>query len=1597
MLLAAFVGVTGCGTVGPPAIEILIQQGHGSGPEELRVWRDSAKLWLESADGPDRRLWFIDEGRLKLLRRWNNVQGRWATGRGDEELLLIATTTATELYRIGRWARPVLDRSGGLPSRPKRVRAISPAKGSPGTWRAIAVEDRRGWWLFHTADGVRWEKLELDGLEPPFNGAAPIAGLLAVRDARGLSFHERAADGWRPRPLPGLARPASRLIEVLDGVIAVRPAGETGWSVYERRSGAWHPLNDALEHPVAELLEVGAPGTGLLSLRRAHQGKQDWETALQVTTGDQWTHFLRVAGRFVRVVDLDWTPKKITSARTLAQGQIVEVREKDDADGDKRIGETTWRLRSGDGWHPLAKHLPGAPSDVFDVVSFYGGKGLGVQAAAAGFPWRWYLRDGERWRPAADLLDGLPSDTYRVDSRGALLTAWAGTGRRWYVAGAGGGWTPLKTLTQPADRVRRAAAHLDAVVIDVTRRGERVRLFRYRSNDGRWSELPGGARASRRDGRPDATRVPFPAVEVPSELPGSTVITLREQGDADDDGVPGEVRPIERLGAEWRVVDAGRLAVGAGDRLRYDAQADVFVRRPAKKTGRRAFYRRDRSGRWTDASTGVPRAPKHVRAAYRFAGGAGVAIQDLRDSDGDGEWGEWHFYLRGPGGVWRPLSAQIPGAFSSIQTVHDAGNGGLGIQELGDADHNRSPGDWAWFVLHDKAWRAVASVFPGAPPGISKMVRPAPGLLGVRDDGDSDTDGAFDEWHWALRVGAGWRPIDDVVKDAPTSIMAIQSLWNGSGLSMTVPHGTLSRQGRRVATATRRVIFVREAGAWRPLALPGAPAGQILGVRADTAGRILALRTKDAGWRAWIRSEPSAGWQSLTARFPAAPSTARDARIDDDKGYIGLRVASGWRWWDVRNMEGLGASATDAWLGFESDRRPGGKMAIRGAHQVLDGRRVSAVPIPRVWLHREPGATSGGNAFHIPELVPHGLDVFAPGATGPLLVYRRDGRRFAAAFTAGTVHREVRRLTDGRSEVELLVNVFDDGVQRISRMDAPERTIWAWSSDPAVARAGGAGARVYYDDRGYFYSESDELTDAVSFRLGERVHTFDQLEAHLFRPDMLEERLGLPEGSLFQLTRRDVRRIRDARSLAPDGVDVARLRPPGLTVGAHPRTVDRCRVTLPVVAEGAGVVRASVTARVLGAGQARGARTAGRTEGDDWRRLDGIELEVALLPGPNQIVVTVVDAARLTRSRRVEVTCTQRPGKEDLWVAVIAIGDYDARLEPLPMTQSDAATVRALMRTQAKRRFRQVHVRSWCQTDGCDARPTRRVLEKGVAAFFSKARHGDQLLVYVSGHGLRAAGEYRFVPADGQPSDPGTLVSWGQIRGWMLRSGKLGKKLVVLDTCQSGSAIPDDERNKRRLVQQAAERDGIYMLTAAAPSAQAFEAPELGNGLFTHVFARALQGEADTSPADGRITFEELSRFVAERVRELSSRRGKGRRQEPFYPLLDGALDYTLAIVRRRTPVHLSVRDARTSLDATGPVLAAWRRRLTTAIEPLWLVEPDRAAYRLTVVLHPGDKTVLHLTAARGSAAGRWETASADELKAALRELAKALSPPAKK
>ncbi|MES2681896.1 MAG: hypothetical protein V4650_00105 [Pseudomonadota bacterium] len=1609
------------------SVAIVIQTAHTAPPEKAIVISFGDTLLLRTYDGLDARLWRqpAAETRWELLHHWKNLSNAWLFG--DERL-------AAARIVHGSFSEGLFELHDGITHR-RRLSIPMQLAADRGAYSYYSASTTEGWTIIgvDALDAGGEETLHLffarDGKDftlftPTASGTAIqmvqlFDGEFAVqiKDGRWRFVTADASGKTRPLTLPGATDALDDLDVLEEGLLRFptqsHPGAAKRWHLLQRTTSGWRDALVPLKLDGAEVTEIAGLTHGFVRIVLANNGQPEQDGAFRTR------YFLRQGDALVPVNKvIEAMPAIAHEFKVLALGRLVGAT----AAIEFRAGSPApwvWRLRDPAGrWQAVERALPGAPEVILDAVEWNAGLGLGLRSARAPYAWSWYSRDAasETWQPVAAVMPSLAGLNLAmiVDHRDGLieitesatLSTAASASKHWFMRGSDGVWSEVRKLVKAASpgaepQIVAVDARRDGLMIDLKAAAAEpvTRLVLYRHPAQGWQKLDEAFYSRKPRLASDAGRL-FPLVSALTQT-GPDWLLLTEADDADWDGQKDESLLLQRGANGWtaQAIDAA-LGVSGAARIRYSPDRQLMIREGASGA---AFFLRDAQGRWADVRIQMANAPKAIETAYVFAAGQGLALREAADADGNGRHGEWQYWLK-DGAGYQPVSSVLPGAFPRLASL--VGEGAVvTLFEEGDADGDGTSYERISYLLRDGRWLSLASLWNVPAQEVSELRLSADGgLLSAREERDANGNGRAFELLGGLWSGTEKRylPLPQALDlAAERHTRTLTSIWGGKGLLLGQSGSAADTvtSTSALTSDTRTVLYEADAaGRFSPVV---APAAHWLELRAGESPRVVAVRTA-SGWQLLGRG---AAGQPLTAWTGTGKgqSQGQEKGKGPNKPILDVRFAEGsdaavylktadrlrggrevWERWTFADtgLARKGIAASPLWFGIAHAGVGMDRIAVTEARHFVDGIATDTVPEPVLWLHANPAAPASAHSLFAPDLLRRALsapvgqpqinasvEALGIGPKGRVLIYRNGPERIAAAFSNGQVWLESRTLVAGGgsqpSEVLLLGNRFADGSERLARFDAPDRGLWALRE-----RGGG----VYYDDRGYFYNDSEAITSRMTFRVGEALHSFSQLGSYLFRPDLLEERLGLATGTLFELTPRDRERLAKARTLAPQTVDVAGLIPPSITVTLSERPQTSAEAMLQIAARGFGIAAESIDVRIIGAGQARAQNpiATGNTE-------TSVELtrRVPLIAGSNTIEVIVQDARGLSHSQRIEAEYRpEQARKPRLFAALIATADYRSGevFSSLPLTQNDATTMRNVLATQNAQQFSEVKLRTWCQQAECTSPPERARILTEVPLFFAEAETGDYLLVYISGHGLKLDTEYFMVPTDGSASKGDTLVSWSQIQAW-LRASAPGKKMVVLDTCHAGAAL-ENQGDKLRLVRQAAEYDGIYILSATAADAKAYEMSDLGNGLFTYVLNQGLSGAADGN-ADGRVSFEELSIFVGLKVGELSSARRTPMR--PDVPLHDAALDFVVARVKELIRLDVRVSD-RSSFD-DAPLSgrrAHWASQMSAKAD-IVVGDETNAPYRLVIIEDQAKPLRAQLAQADGLVIQQWQLADLSE------------------
>jgi WD40 repeat protein len=187
-----------------------------------------------------------------------------------------------------------------------------------------------------------------------------------------------------------------------------------------------------------------------------------------------------------------------------------------------------------------------------------------------------------------------------------------------------------------------------------------------------------------------------------------------------------------------------------------------------------------------------------------------------------------------------------------------------------------------------------------------------------------------------------------------------------------------------------------------------------------------------------------------------------------------------------------------------------------------------------------------------------------------------------------------------------------------------------------------------------------------------------------------------------------------------------------------------------------------------------------------------------------------------------------------------------------------------------------------------DAEASRSNILKKLDELSSEIHPEDVFIFYYAGHGSMVENQFFFIPTEAARLYDLNSLKKEAIEASVLQDKfkniKALKQLIIMDACQSGASVEllaNRGAAEEKAIAQLSRSAGIHVMASAGSEQFAAEFAELGHGIFTYLLIKALQGDADGAPKDGKVTIYELKSYLDDQVPELT-RKLKGKPQYPY-------------------------------------------------------------------------------------------------------------------
>ena len=399
---------------------------------------------------------------------------------------------------------------------------------------------------------------------------------------------------------------------------------------------------------------------------------------------------------------------------------------------------------------------------------------------------------------------------------------------------------------------------------------------------------------------------------------------------------------------------------------------------------------------------------------------------------------------------------------------------------------------------------------------------------------------------------------------------------------------------------------------------------------------------------------------------------------------------------------------------------------------------------------------------------------------------------------------------------------------------------------------------------GYF-NGTDDARKYIHFVSGIKTYSVDQFFHEFYRPDLLPEifnNRGMLKGT---------KGIHGKLKNSP---------PPSVKIAVIPTTPGKAEIYVRLIDNGNGAenLRLYHNGKSIALDQSILKFPSSRGQFTTYKQ------EIDLIGGTNTFSAVAVNRDNIESDpQKIEVYSEHATKSSTCYVLSVGINHYKNSKLNLNYARPDAESFTSLMDGKTSNLFKEIK-----QITLYDEEASRQNILSTLDALAGKISQEDVFIFYYAGHGSMVSNTFYFIPTEGfRLYDEGALKKEAidaNLLQEKFKKIKALKQLIVMDACQSGGSVEllaTRGATEEKAIAQLSRSAGIHVLASAGSEQVATEFASLGHGLFTYVLMKALQGEADGAPKDGKITIYELKSYIDDQVPEMT-RKLKGSPQYPY-------------------------------------------------------------------------------------------------------------------
>jgi WD40 repeat protein len=398
---------------------------------------------------------------------------------------------------------------------------------------------------------------------------------------------------------------------------------------------------------------------------------------------------------------------------------------------------------------------------------------------------------------------------------------------------------------------------------------------------------------------------------------------------------------------------------------------------------------------------------------------------------------------------------------------------------------------------------------------------------------------------------------------------------------------------------------------------------------------------------------------------------------------------------------------------------------------------------------------------------------------------------------------------------------------------------------------------------GYFNGTQD-ARQYIHFVNGLKTYSVDQFFHEFYRPDLLPK--------IFQSRGSDSSKgIQGKLNTSP---------PPGIRVATIPQSDEtQVEVLIKMTDMGGGIetVKLFHNGKSIALDKQTLKLPARKGESTTYRHI------LNLIGGTNTITASASNKDKVESDPQSVEIVSDRAGKTSIcYILAVGINEYKNPKMTLNYARPDAESFGKVVDDKSSL-YKNIELHSLYDADA-----TKDNILKKLDELSTKVHQEDVFIFYYAGHGSMVDNQFFFIPTGSSRLYDLSSLQKDAIEASVLQDHlkniKALKQLIIMDACQSGGSVEllaTRGAAEEKAIAQLSRSAGIHVMASAGSEQFATEFAELGHGLFTYLLIKALQGDADGAPKDGKVTIYELKSYLDDQVPEMTQKL-KGKPQYPY-------------------------------------------------------------------------------------------------------------------